>query len=384
MNVTRTAALAAASLALLLASCTTQRNENDGTTMKTTPSERAAVSQAPWGSVDGKPVMQFTVSNGGGMTATIISYGATVTSLIVPDRDGVPGDVVLGFDDLQGYLRKDNPYFGCIAGRYANRIAGAKFGLDGKSYTLAANNNGNSLHGGLRGFDKVVWDAEPLPSGDGVKLTYRSPDGEEGYPGNLTAEVTYTVTPDNSLKIVYSAVTDKPTPVNLTHHGYFNLSAGKEPTILGHELTLKANRYTAVDDFLIPTGALPAVTGTPMDFVTPYAVGARIGAVPGGYDHNWVLDAPGIGTTPAATLHDPTTGRTMDVFTTEPGIQFYAGNFLDGTLTGKGGRSYPKHGGLCLEAQHFPDSPHRPSFPNTILRPGETYRQTTIYTFSAR
>jgi aldose 1-epimerase len=386
MDLRRAPIRAAATVVVLLSSCNPQRNDSGQPPMNTpTPAAgTAAVTQAPFGVVDGKPVTRFIISNPAGMTAEIINYGATVTRLVVPDRDGTPGDVVLGFDDLAGYLRKDNPYFGCIAGRYANRIAGATFDLDGRTFSLAANNNGNSLHGGIKGFDKAVWDAAPLPSGDGVKFTLLSPDGDEGYPGNLRAEVTYTLTADNALRIEYSATTDKPTPVNLTHHGYFNLSAGKEPTILAHELSLRARRYTAVNDLLIPTGELPAVRGTPMDFTSPFTIGARIGAVPGGYDHNWVLDSAGMMMSPAATLYDPSSGRVMEVFTTEPGIQFYAGNFLDGTLPGKGGRAYPKHAGLCLEAQHFPDSPHRPAFPDTILRPGETYRQTTIYRFSAR
>ena len=387
-----TAVATAAMMAAIMTSCSIRQGDADQsdttsrTTKMTTGSADAApsVTQAPWGTVTGRPVTKFTIANGRGMKAEIMDYGATVVSLVVPDRDGVPGDVVLGFDELAGYLRADNPYFGCIAGRYANRIAGAKFELDGKKYALAANNNGNSLHGGLKGFDKVVWEAAPLASNDGVKFTHHSADGEEGYPGNLHVEVTYTLTAENDLKIEYSAGTDKPTPVNLTHHGYFNLSAVREPNILNHELTLRASRYTAVDAGLIPTGSLPPVSGTPMDFTAAHTVGARIASVPGGYDHNWVLDSPGLASEPAATLYDPGSGRRMDVFTTEPGIQFYAGNFLDGTLPGKGGRTYPKHAGLCLEAQHFPDSPHHPSFPNTILRPGETYRQTTIYRFSAK
>ncbi|HLF15562.1 MAG TPA: aldose epimerase family protein [Bacteroidota bacterium] len=343
-----------------------------------------SVTQSPYGTVEGRDIAQFTLTNAGGMVVKIINYGATVTHVMTPGRDGTMGDVVLGFDSLGGYLRLDNPYFGCIAGRYANRIAGAKFELDGATYTLAANNNGNSLHGGLKGFDKAVWYASPLPGDDGVKFSYHSRDGEEGYPGNLHAEVTYTLSADNALKIEYSATTDKATPVNLTHHSYFNLSGGREPTILGHELMIRADRYTEVNELLIPTGRLPEVLGTPMDFTTPKTIGAGIGAVAGGYDHNWALTEPGISPTPSATLYDPGSGRLMEVFTTEPGIQFYAGNFLNRTLPGKGGMVYPKHAGLCLEAQHFPDSPHRPSFPNTILRPGILYKQTTIYKFSVR
>jgi aldose 1-epimerase len=378
--------LAASACLLLLLSCNSRKHEPTPGTMDN-PSSHAgapALTRSPYGTTGGREITQFTLTNAGGMSVSVIDYGATVTKILVPGRNGEPGDVVLGFDSLGGYLRKDDPYFGCIAGRYANRIAGAKFTLDGKTYTLAANNNGNSLHGGLKGFDKVIWDAAPLAAGDGVKFTYTSADGDEGYPGTLRVEVTYTLTADNGLNLEYSATTDRATPVNLTHHSYFNLSAGAEPTILDHELMLAAGRYTEVNDVLIPTGRLPEVKGTPMDFTAPMKVGARIGEVAGGYDHNWVLNDPGNLAKPAATLYDSASGRFMEVFTTEPGIQFYAGNFLDGTLPGKGGRFYQKHGGLCLEAQHFPDSPHQPSFPNTILRPGETYRQTTIYKFSVR
>jgi aldose 1-epimerase len=293
--------------------------------------------------------------------------------------------VILGYDSLSGYLQKGNPYFGCLVGRYANRIANAKFSLDGTTYTLAANNNGQSLHGGLKGYDKVMWNAEKLAGDSSLKLTYLSKDGEEGYPGNLTVEVIYTLTSANELKIEYKATTDKATPVNLTNHCYFNLSAGADSTILAHELMLKADKYTPVNDKLIPLGKHVAVKNTPFDFTGSKLIGKDIDSVKGGYDHNWVLNRNGTGLENIATLSLASTGRIVEVFTTEPGLQFYSGNFLDGTLTGcNGGKPYVLHGGLCLETQHFPDSPNQPSFPNTILKPGETYTHTTVYKFSAK
>jgi len=345
--------------------------------------KRSSFVQQEYGQVDGKTVTQFTIQNANGMVLKLINYGGTVTDLLVPDKNGQTGNVVLGYDSLGGFLQNGNPYFGCLVGRYANRIANARFTLDGKTYTLAANNNGNSLHGGIKGFDKVIWDAEPLGDSS-VKLTYLSKDGEEGYPGNLQAEVIYTLTADNALKIEYTATTDKATPVNLTNHCYFNLSGGTDTTILDHELMLKADKYTAVNDKLIPTGENPAVSGTPMDFTTAKKVGRDIAQVPGGYDHNWVLSKSGNDLELAATLYHAASGRFMEVYTTEPGVQFYSGNFLDGTLKGRDGRNYVKHAGLCLEAQHFPDSPNQPSFPNTILKPGEKYHQVTIYKFSVK
>ncbi len=371
---------------LWLFSCTPGGDKPAGDAPAPSAGEDTAglVAAAPYGDAGGVPVTRYVLRNTNGMSVTIIDYGATITRIEVPDRDGNAGDVVLGFDSLGGYLRPDNPYFGCIAGRYANRIAGAKFSLDGKTHALAANNNGNSLHGGWKGFDKAVWNAVPLNDVNGVRMTYDSPDGEEGYPGNLHTEVVYKLSADNALMIEYTAATDMPTPVNLTSHSYFNLSAGREPTILDHVLMISASRYTAVDDALIPTGVLPEVAGTPMDFREPKRVGRDIGMVPGGFDHNWVLDDPGGLDRPKAELYDSASGRFLQVFTTEPGIQFYSGNFLDGTLPGKAGARYVRHAGLCLEAQHFPDSPHRPEFPTTIVRPGETYRQVTIYQFSVR
>lgn len=324
-------------------------------------------------------VFQYTMKNKNGMIVKILNYGGTVTDIITPDKSGKMGNVILGFDSLSGYMKTGNPYFGCLVGRYANRIANAKFSLDEKEYMLAANNNGNTLHGGLKGFDKVVWMVKVFTDSLLI-LSYFSKDGEEGYPGNLSIDVIYSLANDNSLKIDYAAVTDKPTPVNLTSHCYFNLSAGTDSTILDHELFLNASKCTPVNDQLIPTGKIDEVKGGPMDFTSAKKIGKDIGAVPGGYDHNWVLnDAK------AGSLYHAASGRLMEFTTTEPGIQFYSGNFLDGTLKNtRGGIKYVKHAGLCLEAQHFPDSPNQPNFPNTILRPGETYHQTTVYKFSIK
>ena len=336
-----------------------------------------------YGNVEGQEIKQYTLTNNNGVIVKIINYGGYVTNIIVPDKQGVKEDIVLGFDSLDGYLQAGNPYMGCIVGRYANRIAKAKFVLDGKSYQLAANNNGNSLHGGVKGFAKVVWSAEP--QGDSsLVLNYTSKDGEEGYPGTLKVRVIYTLTNANELKIDYTAETDKPTPVNLTNHSYFNLSGGKDSTILGHQIMLNADRYTAVDATLIPTGELPAVKGTAMDFTKPATIGTDIAKVAGGYDHNWVLNGKKDSLSLAATLFHEGSGRFMEVFTTQPGVQFYTGNFLNGTLVGKGGRKYVKHAGLCLETQHFPDSPNQPKFPNTILKPGEKFHEVTVYKFSVR
>ncbi|WP_426058162.1 aldose epimerase family protein [Hymenobacter sp. B1770] len=345
---------------------------------------------APFGkSADGTEVQLFTLRNASGAKATITNFGGILTSLMVPDKDGKMGDVVLGFDNVSGYQSaeylKSGPYFGALIGRYGNRIKGGKFTLDGKTYTLAKNNGPNTLHGGKVGFDKVIWQAEPGTSADGqsLKLTYLSKDGEEGYPGNLNVTVVYTLTNDNALKIDYTATTDKATPINLTNHAYFNLNHGAGKDILGHEVTIPADRYTVVDATLIPTGELRPVKGTPFDFTTPHAIGERIAQVPGGYDHNWVLNGEGKQHA-AATVYEPVSGRTMEVTTDEPGIQFYTGNFLDGTLTGKGGTTYGKHAGFCLETQHFPDSPNQPKFPNTVLKPGETFQSTSIYKFGVR
>jgi aldose 1-epimerase len=335
---------------------------------------------------DGKSVELYTLTNGK-ITAKVMTYGAILTELITPDRTGKPGDVVLGFESLEGYL-KGHPYFGATVGRVANRVGGAKFTLDGKEYKLAANNGPNTLHGGVKAFDKVVWKAEDVsgPDGPAVKFTYKSPDGEEGFPGNLDVAVTYTVTASGELKLDYKATTDKATPVNLTNHTYFNLAGPGSGTILDHELTLHASMYTPGDAGMIPTGEIAPVKGTPLDFTTPTAIGARISQIkadPVGYDHNFVIDPSPKALQPTAFVYEPTSGRTMEVFTTEPGVQFYTGNFLDGSVKGKG-TVYHKHQAFCLETQHFPDSVNHPSFPSTILRPGQTFTSTTIYKFGTR
>ena len=337
---------------------------------------------------DGAAVDLFTLTNANGMKAKIMTYGAILTELHVPDRQGRSDDVVLGFDDLESYL-KGHPHFGATTGRVANRIAKGKFTLDGKEYTLAVNNGPNSLHGGLKGFDKVVWKAESKEASEGVavQLTYVSPDGEEGYPGNLTTVVNYTLTNQNELRIDYKATTDKATPVNLTNHSYFNLAGPQSGDILGHELTLAADEYTPADDTLIPTGEIRSVKGTPLDFTKAATIGSRIAQVAdktGGYDHNFVLRGKGKSLALAARAYEPKTGRVMEMYTTEPAVQLYTGNFLDGKLKGKGGVVYQKHQAFCLEAQHFPDSVNHPEFPSVVLRPGQTYTQTTAYKFSAR
>jgi aldose 1-epimerase len=381
---------------LLLAACgsnqsaeqsTTTAPAADSTQMKST----AMPTSASFGKTpDGTEAQLFTLTNKQGAKATITNYGGTLVSLLVPDKDGKMGDVVLGFDNVDGYagpaFRKANPYIGALIGRYGNRIKNGKFTIDGKAYQVGVNNGPNSLHGGKVGFDQKIWEAQPGTSADGQTLTlkYLSKDGEEGYPGNLQVTVVYTLTDNNALKIDYTATTDKATPVNLTNHAYFNLSHGVSKDILAHEVTLPADRYTVVDATLIPTGELKPVKGTPFDFTTPHAIGERIAQVPGGYDHNWVLNGSSEGQHAAATVYDPASGRTMEVTTDEPGIQFYTGNFLDGSLKGKGGAVYGLHGGFCLETQHFPDSPNQPKFPSTILKPGETLHSTSIYTFGVR
>jgi aldose 1-epimerase len=335
------------------------------------------------------PVDLYTLTNDKGVEARITTYGGIVVSLKVPDRNARLGDVVLGYKNLEGYLTNSS-YFGALIGRYANRIAKGSFQLGGTPYQLAQNNGDNHLHGGVVGFDKVIWKAKELWGEDevGLQLTYLSHDGEEGYPGNLSVTVVYTLTNNNELKIDYSATTDKKTIANLTNHSYFNLAGNGD--ILGHELMLKADRFTPVDKGLIPTGELSSVEGTPMDFTTPTAIGARINQndeqlIYGlGYDHNWVLNNSGGKLALAAKIFEPTSGRVMKVYTTQPGIQFYSGNFLDGSITGKNGEIYYKHFGFCLETQHFPDSPNHSNFPSTSLNPGQRYKQTTIYKFSAQ
>ena len=374
-----TIASLAAAAAILLAGCSPSNPESPRR------------SRAPFGKVDGKEVFLYTLRNKSGMEARITNYGGIVVSLLVPDRSGRPGDVVLGYDSLSSYL-KATPYFGAIVGRYGNRIGKARFTLEGKEYTLNANDGPNTLHGGLKGFDKVVWEAdENTPATQpSLSLSYLSRDGEEGYPGSLKAAVVYTLTDSNELRIDYAATTDKPTVLNLTHHSYFNLAGAGSGEILSHELMLNADRFTPIDSGLITTGELKPVEGTPMDFRTPAVVGARIGVTDDqlrfgrGYDHNWVLNKTGGELSLAARVSEKTSGRVMEVWTTEPGVQFYSGNFLNGTNIGKGGKTYAYRTGLCLETQHFPDSPNKPAFPSTVLRPGEKFASTTAYRFSTR
>ena len=342
-----------------------------------------------FGSVQGNAVTLYTLTNSNGLEVRATNFGGIIVSVRTPDKQGRMDDIVLGFDDLQGYL-DNKPYFGAIIGRYANRIAAARFTLDGVQYSLAANNGPNSLHGGIKGFNKVVWSAEPFENFTGVGLifTYTSKDGEEGYPGNLRAKVTYTLTDQNELTFDYEAMTDKATPVNLTQHSYFNLAGDGRGDILGHELTLNADRFTPVDKNLIPTGELRAVKNSPLDFTKSTRIGSRINdkdeqlVLGHGYDHNFVIHRTDPGPVLAAHLREPQTGRVLDVYTTEPGVQFYSGNFLDGTITGKQGHVYKQRFGLALEPQHFPDSPNHPEFPSTILRPGQVYQSRTVYKFS--
>lgn len=351
----------------------------------------AGLSRAPFGQVDGKDVFLYRLANANGMEVRAMSYGATIVSLRVPDRNAQSDDVVLGFDTLDGYLAPE-PYFGAVVGRYGNRIAKGQFTLDGTTYRLATNNGPNHLHGGVKGFDKVVWEAEPFDRDgrSGIVFSHRSPAGDEGYPGTLDAKVTYTLTPANELIVDYVATTDKATPINLTQHSYFNLAGAGSRDILDHRLTLDAARFTPVDATLIPTGALAPVEGTPFDFRGATAIGARIGAddpqlkFGNGYDHNFVLNGTAGQLRHVASVEEPTSGRTLDISTTEPGVQFYTGNFLDGTLTGKSGRVYKQRYGFCLETQHFPDSPNHPAFPSTILRPGERYQTKTVFAFGVR
>ncbi len=328
---------------------------------------------------DGKKIMEYTLSNSSGMEVKIINYGGIVTSIKTPDKDGNFENVVLGFNSLEKYL-EGTPYFGAIIGRYGNRISNGEFELNDEKYQLATNNGRNHLHGGEIGFDKVFWEAETLPN-NVLKMSYLSKDGEEGYPGNLKIEVVYTLTEENELRIDYKATTDKATPVNLTNHSYFNLSGDPESLILDHILQIEANHYTPVDEGLIPTGEIATVAETPFNFMEPKSIGERIDNVPGGYDHNFVLKEFEEELPVVATLTDQESGRVMEVLTSEPGLQFYSGNFLDGSITDSDGTVFNKHAALCLETQHFPDSPNKPEFPSTILNPGEEYTTTTIYRF---
>jgi aldose 1-epimerase len=330
---------------------------------------------------DGTPVDLFTLTNASGLIARVTNYGTIVTELHVPDRSGRNGDVVLGFDNLEQYL-KGHPYFGCTVGRVANRIANGRFTLDGKTHQLAVNNGSNHLHGGLKGFDKVVWKAEPQ-SGPAVTFSYTSPDGEENYPGQVTVSVQMALTDKNELAIDYTAVSDKPTPINLTNHSYFNLAT--EGDVLNHELVIAADAFTPKNQNSVPTGEVKPVKGTPMDFTKPHPIGSRFSELqekPVGYDHNYVLNGGGKSLALAARVFEPRTGRVMETWTTEPGVQLYTANFFDGSLTGKRGIVYRQHAAFCLETQHFPDAVNHPNFPSTILHPGKTYRQTTIYKFA--
>lgn len=346
---------------------------------------QAQVKHSEWGKMpDGSPVTLYTLANKNRVTVSVMTYGGIVTSLKTPDRKGAVEDIVLGFDSLKGYL-DPNPFFGALIGRYANRIGGAQFTLNGVEYKVDKNDGANSLHGGAHGFDKANWTDRELPNG-AIELTYLSRDGDQGYPGNLKATVTYHLTDANELRITYAATTDKTTVVNLTNHSYFNLKGSGD--ILGHIVTINADRFTPVDAGLIPTGELRSVAGTPFDFRTPATAGARIEQndeqlkLGKGYDHNWVLNGSGLRL--AARVEEPTSGRVLEVSTTQPGVQFYTGNFLDGTLVGKGGGKIGRRSGLCLETQHFPDSPNKPKFPITTLKPGETFSSTTVWKFSAK
>jgi aldose 1-epimerase len=360
-------------------------------------SNTSSITKADFGTTpDGQPVEIYTLHNAKGAEARIMTYGGIVQKLVMPDRNGKMDDVVLGFDSLDGYTRSNYvsacPYFGALIGRYGNRIGGATFSLEGQTYTLAKNDHGNTLHGGLKGFDKVVWTARPVMGANGPQLilAYLSKDGEEGFPGNLEVTAMYTLTDDNELKLEYTAKTDKPTVVNLTHHSYFNLAGQGNGDILNHLVYINADRTTPVDSGLIPTGAFADVAGTPFDFRTPTAIGAHINdpdtilQYGPGYDHNWVLNSPLGKFALDARVVEPNSGRVMEVWSDQPGLQFYAGNFLNGTLTGKDGKVYQRRYAFCMEPQHFPDSPNKPNFPTTELKPGETYHCTIVYKFSAQ
>ncbi|WP_149274762.1 aldose epimerase family protein [Pareuzebyella sediminis] len=378
-------------LLLGLTSCKEQpKNEKTAEPME--QQDKTTINKSSYGSTpEGTAVDLYTLTNDNGMEVDIITYGGRITKLSVPDKEGKSANVVLNFDSLDQYL-KTNPFFGALVGRYGNRIGGAQFSLDGTEYKLAANNGENSLHGGLKGFDKVVWDVEEAQGGDSasLKLNYVSQDMEEGFPGKLDVTVTYTLTGNNALEVNYEATTDKKTVVNLTQHAYFNLSGDFSQNILDHVLTLNADQYVPVNDALIPTGELRDVEGTPFDFTSPKEIGKDIDAdndqikKGGGYDHCWVLNDQNSGMRTIATAYHPETGRSMEVATTEPGVQFYTGNFLDGTLPIPGGGNYGKRSGFCLETQHYPDSPNQPEFPSVVLNPGEKYETKTTFTFSTK
>lgn len=353
-------------------------NCNNSQSNKTTAA-KDMITKKSWGEVDGKEVYLFTLENKNGTIVTISNYGGTVTSFVTKDKNGNPSSIIIGFDSLQPYLQQP-PYFGALIGRYANRIGDAKFNLNGITYKLAANNGKNSLHGGLKGFDKVIWNATiPDKNIPALTLQYVSKDGEEGYPGNLHVSVQYSLSDNDELRIEYNAETDKATPVNLTNHSYFNLSGSAANTILDEKLMIDADHYTPVDTSLIPTGEIKPVKGTPFDFTSPKKIGKDIDLVKGGYDHNWVLNKKDTSMQKVAALSDSISGRTLEIFTTQPGLQFYTGNFLDGKFINRDGKPLLIHTALCLETQHFPDSPNKPNFPSTILKPGEKYHEVTIY-----
>jgi len=351
----------------------------------------SGVHEEPFGSRDGRSITLYTLTNSHGVEIRAMNYGGIIVSIRVPDRKGQLADIVLGHEKLEGYI-PNPPYLGAIVGRYANRIANGKFTLDGKTYTLPQNDGTNTLHGGLKGFDKVVWDGAPLKGKTGVAFSYLSKDGEEGFPGNLKVKVTYTLTDANELVIDYEATTDKATPINISQHSYFNLAGEGNGDILNHEIMINADRFTPVDKNLIPTGELRPVKGTPLDFTTSTRIGARIDdnydqiTLAHGYDHNFVINrkATDKGLVLAARVYEPTSGRTLEVSTDQPAVQFYTGNFLDGSITGKHGHVYKRRYGLCLETQHYPDSPNHPDFPTTILKPGETLKTKTVFKFSAK
>jgi aldose 1-epimerase len=376
---------------LSLAACSPKK-ENQSNTIPQSDTTMKLVTKTPFGqTADGQAVDLYTLTNRQGMSLSVMNYGGIVVRLTAPDKQGKSADIVLGFDSLSGY-EAGSPYFGALVGRYGNRIAKGKFKLDGVEYKLAVNNGDNALHGGLKGFDKVLWNIEEIPSSEGasVKLTYQSKDGEEGYPGTLSTEVTYTLTHQNEWKITYKATTDKKTVVNLTQHTYFNLTGDPNNDILGHELTLAADKFLPVDKGLIPTGELKPVAGTPFDFTKGAVIGSRINdkdaqlAAGKGYDHCFVLTGADGTLRPFATVYEPTTGRTLEVSTTEPAVQFYTGNFLDGSKVGKDGIAYAFRHGFCLETEHFPDSPNQAAFPTVVLEPGKTYETTTVYKFGVR
>jgi aldose 1-epimerase len=374
---------------LLTPAC--QNSAADSAEAETEEGPRLSVSVREWGPTDAGTAQLYTLTNQNGMEVDITNYGGIVTRVLAPDRDSQLLDVVLGFEERSDY-ETNSPYLGAVIGRFGNRIAAGKFRIDDEAYQLGINNDPNALHGGPTGFHVRLWQSDSIvrPDAVGVELTRLSPDGEEGYPGNLNTTVRYLLNNDNELRIEYEATTDQPTIVNLTNHTYFNLRGAGNGDILGHELMIDADSFTPVDNTLIPTGELRPVEGTPFDFRQPTPIGARIDADNEqirfglGYDHNFVLDRDGPGLERIATVYEPTSGRYLEVLTTEPGVQFYSGNFLDGTLTGKGGTPLDYRTGFCLETQHYPDSPNQPEFPSTVLRPGETYESTTVYRFSAK